>query len=277
MVSSLYLLLGAAAPVLAARPHAHAKRQDNVSSSATKTVTGAVATTSLDSAIDPADAQGDYIMGVCSPNYMEYVNKARTVNVTEEDWAAYVKKMETSEFPCEQEMFYEDNCLQHYLDVAYAKAQQDCLCNTNFFEMQSACFECYKVHGMDPPRMDFSIAAAPALETALCSATKPVLYHDALDSVRSSISYIGSYTYVYMENRFVTGIDLYPSQTDVSHYYTAASATTTAVSSGAAQTIGTDGSAASAVTTTAPAINGAVQLKAVGGVAMAFLGVIAAL
>lgn len=249
-----------------------------MSSSVTKTVTGAVATTSLDSVIDPGDAQALYISEVCSPNYMEYVNKGRTMNVTEEFLAAFMKKMETSEFPCEQEIFHENNCLQRSNDdVVYAKAQQDCLCNTNFFEMQSACFECYKVHGLDPPRMDFSIAAVPALETALCSATKPMLYHDALNSVRSSISYIGSYTYVYMENRFVTGTDLYPSQTDVSHYYTAASATTTATSSGAVQTTDTDGSAALAVPTTASAINGGVQLKAVGGVAMAFLGVIAAL
>ena len=94
MVSSLYLLLGAAASALAARPHAHAKRQDNISSSVTKTVTGAVATTSLDSLIDPADAQADYISKVCSPNYVELVNKYRTVNVTEEDLAAFMKRSE---------------------------------------------------------------------------------------------------------------------------------------------------------------------------------------
>ena len=128
--------------------------------------------------------------------------------------------------------------------------------------------------------MDYSKAVVPALQTAFCSATKAVFYGDAYTS-RKDVSYTGSYTGGDMM-KFVTGTDLYPSQTDISHYYTAASATTTAASSGAAssgaaQTTGTDGFAASDATTTAPATNGAGQLKAAGGIAMALLGVIAAL
>lgn len=286
MLSSLYLLLGVAATVLATHPHAHAKRQDSVASSVTKTVAdddtatsvaGAATTTSLHRVIELQEAQADYLMEVCMPNYKEFIHKYQTVAYTPEEWAAFMKKMGASEFPCELEAFHQSNCLDKSSgdETRDVKAEQDCLCRSNFFEMKSACFDCSKVHGLDPLEMDYSKAVVPALQTAFCSATKPVLYGDAYTS-RKDVSYTGSYTGGDMM-KFVTGTDLYPSQTDISHYYTAASVTTTAASSGAAQTTGTNGSAAPTATTTAPPANGAGQLKAAGAVLAALVGAMIAL
>lgn len=286
MVSTLYFLLGAAATVLATHPHAQAKRQDSVASSVTKTVgggdtatsvAGAATTTSLQMVIDLQEAQIDYLMEVCMPNYKEFFNKYQAVGHTPQDWAALVKQIGASEFPCELELFHQINCRDKSSgdETRDAKAEQDCLCSSNFFEMKSACFDCSKVHGFDPLEVDYTKVFGYALQTAYCSATKPALYRDVYTS-RKDISYTGSYTGNDMM-KFVTGTDLYPGQTDISHYYTAASATTTTASSGAAQTTDTDGSAAPAATTTSSAANGAGQLKAAGGIAMAFVGVIAAL
>ena len=224
MVSSLYLLLGAAAAVLATHPHAHAKRQDSVASSVTKTVAGddtatsvagAATTTSLQSVIDLEEAQADYLMEVCMPNYNDFIQKYRNVAYTPEEYAALVKKMGESKFPCEQEIFHKVNCTDNSIsdDTRDAKAEQDCLCSSNFFEMKSACFDCSKVHGFDPLEMDYSKAVVPALQTAFCSATKAVFYGDAYTS-RKDVSYTGSYTGGDMM-KFVTGTDLYPSQTDI--------------------------------------------------------------
>ena len=279
MIYTLYLWLGVAATVLANHPHAHAKRQDS-DTSVTKTVAGdntaisvaeAATTTSLHMVIDLKEAQLDYLMEVCMPNYYEFIEKYRDVAYTPEDWAAMKKKLEASEFPCELEGVYSGNCIEDVSDdkTRDAKKEQDCLCSSNFFEIKRVCFDCYRVHGFDPLEADYSKASVLALQTAFCSATKAVLYGDAYTS-RKDVSYTGSYTGDMM--KFVSGTDLYPSQTDISHYYTAPSATTTAASNGAAQTTGTDGSAAPAATP-----NGAGQLKAAGGMAMAFLGVIAAL
>ena len=76
MVSSLYLLLGAAATVLATRPHAHTKRQCSVASTVTKTVAGDNTATSMAGAatssalqryIDLYKAQNDYLIEGCMP------------------------------------------------------------------------------------------------------------------------------------------------------------------------------------------------------------------
>ena len=211
------------------------------------------------------------------PNYKEFIQKYQTVAYTSEEYAILIKGMEKSKFPCEQETFYQHNCTDNSIsdDARDAKAEQDCLCSSNFLEMKSACFDCRKVHGSDPLEMDFAKAVVLALQTSFCSATEPVLFLDAFTSTKD-ISYTGSYTGADMM-KFATGTDLYPSQTDISHYYTAASATTTAAFSGAVETTDADGSTAPAAATTAPATNGAGQLKTAGAIAMAFLGGIAAL
>lgn len=286
MVSFPYLLVCAAVTVLATHPHAHPKRQNSVTSSATTTiagddtataVAGAATTTSLHRVIDLQEAQAEYLMEVCMPNYKEFIHKYQTVAYTPEELAALMRKMGASEFPCELELFHQSNCLDKSFgdETRDAKTEQDCLCSSNFFEMKSACFDCSKVHGFDPLKMDYSKAVVPALQTAFCSATKPVLYGDAYTS-RKDVSYTGSYTGDDMM-KFVTGTDLYPGQTDISHYYTVASATTTSASGVAAQTTAADGSAAPAATTSASATNGADQLKAARAIAMAFFGFMAVL
>ena len=114
---------------------------------------------------------------------------------TAEDYAILIKEVEKSKCPCEQETFHQNNCTDNAIsdDTRDAKAEQDCLCSSNFLEMKRACFECHKVHGSDSLEMDFAKAVVLALQTSFCSATEPVLFLDAFTSTKN-VSYTGSST-----------------------------------------------------------------------------------
>lgn len=294
MVSALYLL--AAAALTSTAFAAPAATSDDLDNYPTSTWPATSKPTNFYELARVQEAQKYYIASICSPNVYNFTRDFETTEYTSEDLQAFGIKLMKSDFPCEQVLAIEEQCLPtvEYGDAATTpeewKKEYECVCSNKLHELKAACANCQKVHGYDPEAADQLIKVASKIEQSVCSATAaPTTDYASLSTSIERAKENGCCTYSGTMMRFETGSDLFPSQTAVSHYYTsgAAIATGSITASGSAKATGTgmttggstqaSGTGANATATFAPATGGAAELKAAGGLVMAFLGVMAAL
>ena len=135
------------------------------------------------------------------------------------------------------------------------------------------------------------MAVASALKSLGCDPTAaPTTNYNAFYTSVSRANNLGLPTIEpysgSMAGPFRTGSDLFPSQTAVSNYHTSGQAVATgtcmvigsaAIAAATATDASASGTGAAPAATPAPAIGAATELKAAGGLFMAFLGVMAAL
>lgn len=148
-------------------------------------------------------------------------------------------------------------------------------------------------HGLDPEAADSLIEIASLIETSACSVTgAPTTDYGAFATSIQRYGGSGCCTYTGSMLRFETGSDLFPSKTEVSNYYTSGAAISTGsvtatgsakasstgmTSSASTQASGTGANAAALRPPLSLLVEVRPELKAVGGLVMAFLGVMAAL
>ncbi|KFY50245.1 hypothetical protein V496_09485 [Pseudogymnoascus sp. VKM F-4515 (FW-2607)] len=232
----------------------------------------------------------DYLNSMCYPlsSTLKGENKTR-IN--------QVRVLEKSPFPCEQYFFFELTCLANGTAPADFLAEQQCLCDGNFFDAFEACYNCKLAHGViaTPDELSSTSSAMTSRSKAVCSPTPPIQGFTNLFEPYNHTSYM-------VRPDQTLSSDNFPNDTRVENYWTGATAAIAGKITGSAvqhlssmtnfgnarftPTAGavTEGSSttSSAPTSTgnenaATSTGGAAEVRVAGGLLAAVIGVLAAL
>ncbi|KAF7879775.1 uncharacterized protein EAF02_007945 [Botrytis sinoallii] len=120
--------------------------------------------------------------------------------------------MANSPFPCERSNYIIYACLANGTSPIDFLAEQECICPSSLWELETACTDCYLAHGYQNITREESDASISSLSQAECTATPVQPFTNFFSSVDASQALTTP--------DVVLGSDRFPNQTAVSNYYT---------------------------------------------------------
>jgi hypothetical protein len=158
------------------------------------------------------DPVGVYLSQMCSP-LLSNNTRASDLNLT---IGGMISSLANSPFPCEQEAYIEAVCTANGTTQIDFLAEQECLCNSAFFDVIAGCDACYAAHGWPgefaagSPQESLAIATLSAKE---CEPSPPFQpFSNLLPAV--------NITSVSERPPLTLGEDRFPNNTAVSNYWT---------------------------------------------------------
>ncbi|TGO66160.1 hypothetical protein BELL_0976g00040 [Botrytis elliptica] len=120
--------------------------------------------------------------------------------------------MANSPFPCERSNYIIYACLANGTSPIDFLAEQECICPSSLWELETACTDCYLAHGYQNITREESDASISSLSQAECTATPVQPFTNFFSGVDASQALTTP--------DVVLGSDRFPNQTAVSNYYT---------------------------------------------------------
>ncbi|KAF7935200.1 uncharacterized protein EAE97_008107 [Botrytis byssoidea] len=164
---------------------------------------------------------GNFLYQMCYPN-LANVSLLIGSNAAEKR----LKIMANSPFPCERSNYIIYACLANGTSALDFLAEQECLCPSSLWELETACTDCYLAHGYQNITREESDASISRLSQVECTATPVQPFTNLLPSVDASQALTTP--------DVLLGSDRFPNQTAVSNYYTGNSAWTAGSITGSA-------------------------------------------
>jgi hypothetical protein len=84
-----------------------------------------------------------------------------------------IASLANSPFPCEQYLYLSQICTANGTTQADFLAEQECMCNGNFFQAQESCHACYYAHGYQRISPEEDASYRSSVKTAECSPSPP--------------------------------------------------------------------------------------------------------
>lgn len=116
--------------------------------------------------------------------------------------------MANSPFPCERSNYIIYACLANGTSAIDFLAEQECICPSSLWELETACTDCYLAHGYQNTTREESDADISSLSQAECTATPVQPFTNLFSSVNASQALTTP--------DVVLGSDRFPNQTAVS-------------------------------------------------------------
>ncbi|KAF7889009.1 hypothetical protein EAF00_009309 [Botryotinia globosa] len=164
---------------------------------------------------------GNYLYRMCYPNL---ANVSLLVGSNAADKRLQI--MANSPFPCERSNYIIFACLANGTSALDFLAEQECICPSSLWELETACTECYLAHGYQNLTREESDASISSLSQAECTATPVQPFTNFFSRVDASQALTTP--------DVLLGSDRFPNQTAVSNYYTGNSAWTVGSITGSA-------------------------------------------
>lgn len=161
------------------------------------------ATTAADRRVYPNE---DYINDMCSPLFKSNYESNN----------ALVAALGNSPLPCEQSYFLDLICMSNGTKPNDFLAEQQCLCNGNFFEVGIGCYDCQVAHGVIAKPSDRAnyISAVSSRRKVECSAVPTQGYTNLFPPF--------NYTSYHLRSDVTLSSDNFPNDTRVENYWTGA-------------------------------------------------------
>ncbi|OBT54767.1 hypothetical protein VE04_06440 [Pseudogymnoascus sp. 24MN13] len=237
-------------------------------------------------AIDRGYPNEAYINDMCSPLFKSNY----------ESNEALFAALGNSPLPCEQNYFLNQICMSNGTTPNDFLAEQQCLCNGNYFEVGIGCYDCQVAHGVvvKPSDRASFISAVSSRRKVECSAVPTQGYTNLFTAF--------NYTSYHLRSDLTLSSDNFPNDTRVENYWTGAATATPGKITGSAvhhQSIKTNihdsrftptpaAATGGSVTTpsaptstgnadTATSTGGAAEVRVAGGLLAAVIGVLAVL
>ena len=155
---------------------------------------------------DPAAA---YLSRMCSPLLSDRISKE---HFTSDD---FVSTLANSPYPCEFVTYMHGICTANGTAAIDFLAEQQCLCNGDFFELLLACGSCAFVHGDTRQTPEMATSSVLSLSMAECTPNPP--YQPFSNLLPQPLDVISSES---DSSPLTLGVDRFPNNTEISNYYT---------------------------------------------------------
>ena len=152
------------------------------------------------------DPAAIYLRQMCSPLISNFTRGQSAPN----DLASAIAN---SPYPCEMALYMRGLCIANGTSPIDFLAEQQCLCNGDFFEATLVCDSCMFLHGDTRQSPEVASSYVSSLSMAECSPNPPyqpftnLLPQLDATSIRNSPS-------------LTLGVDKFPNNTEISNYYT---------------------------------------------------------
>lgn len=115
------------------------------------------------------DPTSDYLSYMCLPLFS---NLTRTREL-DTSVVGRITNLAKSPYPCEQSMYLQAICTANGTQEVDFLAEQECLCNGNFFKATAGCDACYLVHGFPNVTKEEAQSSLTSRSLAECTPSPP--------------------------------------------------------------------------------------------------------